>query len=443
MYMRDASRAWLWVAVKYVSAGKQSEAPAQSSGHSASFNYHLDQPVLQRVAAAAADIFMREDESLVAAVMSNERAFQAVRHNILHGEPWFKDTHNDGGLLDNWMRALHSQAQVPDVLPLASSEHCGYSVCLGSAEWLAFPCDLWTRVFMSCHNGSASHADLRTQWRLRGGGFTAAKAHSIWFKLPSELLVQPAQKSDLRAAARQSFVDGMLGASAMRRASLSHAGLLRLLQGKRLMMVGDSNMRFQYLDLAYFICFGIWPSLSEDSESLVWLWRVSYLWDHDHAYSKAWHENFLMSTAAFRGLQQCDCFRPNNRHPNWKRMSFEGRVTRCNGVVLEYHQFFGPPSHLTGRLPLHAPAFINDISGELNLKSVCNDSSSCLGDGRFLWGGGIMDCVPPGVTAFDVLPPCSPPWQMDLVQFLMHVGSTGGGVDLLLLNYGAQSLRWT
>ncbi len=47
-----------------------------------------------------------------------------------------------------------------------------------------------------------------------------------------------------------------------------------------------------------------------------------------------------------------------------------------------------------------------------------------------------MDCAPPGVSLFDVLPPCDAPWQMDLPQFLEHVGSSGGGVDVLLLNYG-------
>jgi hypothetical protein len=47
-----------------------------------------------------------------------------------------------------------------------------------------------------------------------------------------------------------------------------------------------------------------------------------------------------------------------------------------------------------------------------------------------------MDCAPPGATAFDVLPPCSEPWSMGLLQFLADVGGAGGGVDVLLLNYG-------
>jgi hypothetical protein len=229
--------------------------------------------------------------------------------------------------------------------------------------------------------------------------------------------------------------------------------MLKSLQGKRLMMVGDSNMRFQYLDLAYFVCFGVWPCLSDDQDSMQWLWRVSYLWDHDHAYSQTWHENFLKSTSVFRGLQQCDCFRPSKDNPNWKRRSFESRVTHCRGVTLEYHQYFGPPSQMSGRLPLHAPSFAVHNSSSFKMEPVChgggsNSSSSsssssssnvCLGDGRFLWGGDIMDCVPPGVTAFDVLPPCAAPWSMDLLQFLADVGGRGGGVDVLLLNYGARA----
>ncbi len=160
-------------------------------------------------------------------------------------------------------------------------------------------------------------------------------------------------------------------------------------------------------------------------------------------YSQTWHESFLKTTAAFRGLQQCDCFRPSQKNTNWKHMSFESRVTRCNGVVLEYHQHFGPTAPLTGRLPLLSKSFADAAPSGIKMERVCNSSSSsssssesCLGDGRFLWGGDIMDCAPPGVTQFDVLPPCDPPWQMHLIPFLERVGSSGG-VDILLLNYGA------
>jgi hypothetical protein len=442
LFMLDPSPSWLWVAVKYVSPDTASTAPEVSSGHSASFCYHVDQHVLQRLAAPAADIFMREDESLVAAVMGSAEAFQAVRRNILAGEPWFKDTHTDHGLLGEWMRPLHANAQVPDALAVAFSDGCSYSICPSTPEWQQFPCDLWTRLFMSCYNGSASHADLRANWRLRGDSFfTTASAHSIWFKLPAALLTRPVWP-EIRAASRQGFADGMLGARTMRIMALERNDVLRLLRGKRVLMVGDSNMRYQYLDLAYFLCFGVWPSLSGDKERMQWLWRVSYLWDHDHSYSQTWHEMFLSSTALFRGLQQCDCFRPSNKNPNWKRMSFESRITHCNGVTLEYHQYFGPSSSLSGRLPLHAASFAGGIGSRFKMEAVCNGSGSiidqCLGDGRFLWGGDIMDCAPPGVTLFDLLPPCDAPWQMDLPRFLEDVGSSGGGVDVLLLNYGVQ-----
>jgi hypothetical protein len=310
-------------------------------------------------------------------------------------------------------------------------------------------CALWSRVFMSCYNSTASHAHLQVNWRLRGADFfTVSKAHSIWFKLPASMLEQRGASGE-RAAARQGFVDGMRGGALLRRTALAHSDVLKSLQGKRLMMVGDSNMRFQYLDLAYFVCSGVWPCASDDQESMQWLWRVSYLWDHDHAYSQTWYENFLKSTSVFRGLQQCDCFRPSKDNPNWKRRSFESRVTRCGGVTLEYHQYFGPPSQMSGRLPLHAPSFAVHNSSSLKMEPVCHDGSVssssssisrvCLGDGRFLWGGDIMDCVPPGVTAFDVLPPCAAPWNMDLLQFLADVGGAGGGVDVLLLNYGARA----
>jgi hypothetical protein len=125
-------------------------------------------------------------------------------------------------------------------------------------------------------------------------------------------------------------------------------------------------------------------------------------------------------------------------------MSFESRVTRCHGITLEYHQLFGPSAPLSGRLPLHAAAFATDAAGQLKLEPVCNGSSSsdvCLGDGRLLWGGDVMDCVPPGVTMFDVLPPCNAPWSMPLLQFLRELGSSGGGVDFLMLNYGESTPR--
>jgi len=441
LYMRDTSPSWLWVAAKYVSADRAASSPEMSGGHSTSFNYHVQQLLLQLIAAQASDIFMREDESLVAAVMRSDSAFEAVRQNIVEGKPWFQSTHGNEGL-EEWMRPLHASAHVPDVLPHAgNSDSCSYSACLQSQEWLLFPCDLWTRVFMSCFNGHASHADLRVNWRLRGSSFfTQATAHSIWFKVPAVLL-QQAVVSECKAAGRQGFADGMLGGRGMRQMMQAHGDVVRLLQGKRVMMLGDSNMRYQHLDLAYFLCFGVWPSLSADKERLHWLWRQSYLWDDDHAYSQTWHESFLMTTAAFRGLQQCDCFRPSKRSPNWKHMSFEGRVTRCSGVTLEYHQYFGAGA-LSGRLPLHTPSFSSGTPGHVKMERVCNGSSgssisdSCLGSGRFLWGGDIMDCVPPGVTAFDVLPPCQPPWQMQLLQFLQNV-TDSGGVDYLLLNYGA------
>jgi hypothetical protein len=285
LYMRDASPSWLWVAVKYVSADSVRAAPEASPGHAPSFNYHLNQPALQLVAAAAADIFMREDESRVAAVMSSDSAFQAVRRNILAGAPWFKDTHGDGGLLGDWMLPLRPHDHVPDARQHMASEACSYSACPASVDWEPLPCQLWTRVFMSCYNSNASHADLRANWRLRGNDFfTSARAHSMWFKLPATLLVH-AVWSDSRAAMRQGYVDSVRGAAALRLAQSLHHDVLRQLRGKRVVMLGDSNMRFQYLDLAYFVCFGEWPGLSEDQERMQWLWRVSYLWDHDHAYS--------------------------------------------------------------------------------------------------------------------------------------------------------------
>jgi hypothetical protein len=454
LYMRDTSPSWIWVAAKYVSPESAHAAPEASSGHSGSFNYHLLQPLLQRVAARAADIFMREDESLVAAVMSSRHAFHAVQTNILSGDPWFKDTHNDSGLLGDWMVPLHSHSLVPDAQQLMTTDSCGYSACPLSPEWRAFPCDLWTRLFMSCYNGNASHADLRVNWRLRGGDFfTTAKAHSIWFKLPAALLVHTVW-ADSRAAMRQGYVDGMQGAAGMRRMSQLHDHVVRTLRGKRVVMLGDSNMRYQYLDLAYFACFGVWPSLSASNEQLQWLWRVSYLWDHDHAYSQTWHESFLKSTALFKGLQQCDCYRPSKKSQNWKRMSFESRVTRCDGITLEYHQFFGRGAHVSGRLPLHAASFHDAAVNRFRMERVCGNGSAsssssssgvgdvCLGDGRFLWGGDVMDCAPPGVTVFDVLPPCDAPWQMDLLQFLRDLGSSGGGVDLLVLNYGVYMIAF-
>ncbi len=283
LYMRDPSPAWLWVAAKYVSAERVHAAPEASAGHTESFNYHLDQPTLQSVAAAAADIFMREDESRVAAVMSNDSAFQAVRRNILGGAPWFSDTHGDGGLLGDWMMPLHPNYHVPDVRQLMQSYECSYTACPSSSDWQPLSCELWPRVFMSCYNANASHADLRANWRLRGDDFfTSVRAHSIWFKLPVTMLAHTVW-SDSRSAMRQGYVDTLLGAAALHRAASQHAAVVQLLGGKRVVMLGDSNMRFQYLDLAYFVCFGEWPSLSADQERMQWLWKISYLWDHDHA----------------------------------------------------------------------------------------------------------------------------------------------------------------
>jgi hypothetical protein len=168
LYMTEGSSAW--VAVKYTT--DTASSIVVNTWNASSRNYYVSPSILQSCIANATDILMLESASSVYANMSNAAAFLKVRDNIQMGCSWFKDTHNQNTLV-GWMSPYATAKQIPD----PRMNNCNNYQCLNSLQ-----------VFDSCNNTDGSHAHLHLHWRLRSGGLSTPRIHSIWFRIPLSLL---------------------------------------------------------------------------------------------------------------------------------------------------------------------------------------------------------------------------------------------------------------
>lgn len=76
-------------------------------------------------------------------------------------------------------------------------------------------------------------------------------------------------------------------------------------QNLRLVFIGDSVTRYQYLSLAYFLRYGRWFDTSIEYNNLV----NSHSFHHPLHVQEDWNEFFLQSTRMLDPLEICDCLR--------------------------------------------------------------------------------------------------------------------------------------
>jgi hypothetical protein len=230
--MVEASFAW--VAVKYTSVSAQ---PIMS-GSVGDKNFYMSRSNLINLAETASDVLMIEESSGVYAVMSSSAAFIQVRDNILNGCAWFYQTHNPWTSLDpNWMQTKAANAVVPD------ATGGGYS-CGDPNDWKS--------ILQSSGNGAGSHTGLDNNWRLRGGLFAEASAHSIWLRVSvSHLLPRPKPHMELSSSV-------VLTSSILKISSIGHECVEPI---NTIQMISVTGLRFSDFNSSIYSawCSGIDP----------------------------------------------------------------------------------------------------------------------------------------------------------------------------------------
>lgn len=76
----------------------------------------------------------------------------------------------------------------------------------------------------------------------------------------------------------------------------------------RIVFVGDSITRYQYLSLAYFLRFGRWFDPSVFPNNLV----NAHSFHHDYHPDEDWNEFFMQSNRMLQPMELCDCVRKDN-----------------------------------------------------------------------------------------------------------------------------------
>jgi len=114
--------------------------------------------------------------------------------------------------------------------------------------------------------------------------------------------------------------------------------------GLRVVMMGDSLTRFQYLDLAYFLKHGVWQwqSLNETRENAT---NASLYRDFSSAknFNSSWGNFYAATKSMLTPHEECDCFRKDTRgwNPRFAERIIENRYYRDDANSLVYLQKFG------------------------------------------------------------------------------------------------------
>jgi hypothetical protein len=169
----DVTDGGRWYAVKYMY--DTLTGPIQSENHNTSTNYYIEFDRIKKLVAYASDMLFREDSSQTLAKFASPSAFQTVQQNILNNRSWFYNTHGNNGststLADGWLVGIDGNF-VPDAQQNGCNNYSTNGIDI---------------VFNSCGNANGSHTHLAGELgkrRLRGGVYTTAKVHSIWFRIP-------------------------------------------------------------------------------------------------------------------------------------------------------------------------------------------------------------------------------------------------------------------
>ena len=107
----------------------------------------------------------------------------------------------------------------------------------------------------------------------------------LWQEDPESLRIR-LRKSGVGCSSHQSSDDFI---------SLQHDKVLSGLSGRHVLMIGDSMMRYQYLNLAYYLSSGKWRSQSPPNE--------------EEAQHGSWAAFYAMTNARLK-TEVCDCYRP-------------------------------------------------------------------------------------------------------------------------------------
>ncbi|KAJ3009904.1 hypothetical protein HKX48_007679 [Thoreauomyces humboldtii] len=108
--------------------------------------------------------------------------------------------------------------------------------------------------------------------------------------------------------------------------------LFQSLSNRRLVYIGDSLTRYQYLELTYYLETGLIPSTSNAST------LVRGKWDPTNQLTwPDWDTFFQQTSISHRGVSHCDCYRTKELP---LEQTWENRYYDAGDVHLEFHQLF-------------------------------------------------------------------------------------------------------
>ena len=192
----------------------------------------------------------------------------------------------------------------------------------------------------------------------------------------------------------------------------SREAALEGLHDAHLLFMGDSLMRFQYVNLAYFLETGRPHNSGPPHNEIPREWGAP-----DDSIAAHWL-GFFQGTSARLGTEICDCFRPGLENGLETRFYFG-----ANGVRLTYVQFFPQEfPHSPGRL--NVPVVGHDAFA-IGINTTCARSRTCKMDPHL--------CSAPGLCSV------TPHWAEDDAVAAITTVSRLYQPDLLVLNsYGWQ-----
>eukprot|EP00928_Gymnodinium_smaydae_P053250 TRINITY_DN37289_c0_g1_i1.p1 TRINITY_DN37289_c0_g1~~TRINITY_DN37289_c0_g1_i1.p1 ORF type:complete len:362 (+),score=25.39 TRINITY_DN37289_c0_g1_i1:50-1135(+) len=164
-------------------------------------------------------------------------------------------------------------------------------------------------------------------------------------------------------------------AAAVNASGLTQAQLRQCLANKRVVFVGTSTLRYEYLTLAYFAEYGTWPS---DMKNVQFGWpahrvgptplnEMEVLWSTHLPYEAVsprpaamgckrddlkWESFYRYTNLLFNGHEVCDCYRYGNHYAN----TTENRMytSAAGDVKIAYFQWWGQASVPRGMCPVQA-----------------------------------------------------------------------------------------
>lgn len=123
----------------------------------------------------------------------------------------------------------------------------------------------------------------------------------------------------------------------------------------RLVFIGDSLMRYQYISLAYFLKHGMWldynfQARDAEAKNLVQNNNLmnSHSFHHPLHPDQDWNEFFWQSTRALYPFEACDCYRHVDSHRNTDRSNgFAVDALVTSNIILERRYFHEPSRNNT------------------------------------------------------------------------------------------------